>query len=47
MVLDCDIELGGYVGSCMGNYIKDIQKQVSEGNKFSEDGSFIKACKQK
>lgn len=45
MVLDCDIVLGGYVGSCMGAFIRDIQKKVAERNTFAQDGSFIKTCK--
>lgn len=47
MVLDCDIVLGGYVGSCMGEFIRDIQKKVSERNTFAEDGSFIRTCRHK
>lgn len=45
MVLDCDIVLGGYVGSCLDEYIGEIRKKVSERNTFSEDGSFVKPCK--
>ncbi len=47
MVLDCDIVLGGYVGSCLEEYIEEIRKKVSERNTFSEDGSFVKPCKYK
>ena len=44
MVLDCDIVLGGYVGSCMGEFIRDVQNKVSKRNTFAEDGSFVRAC---
>lgn len=47
MVLDCDIVLGGYVGSYLEPYIKEIQRMVSERNTFFEDGSFVRACKHK
>lgn len=47
MVLDCDVVLGGYVGSCMGGLIQDIQDKVSERNTFAEDGSFIRTCRHK
>lgn len=47
MVLDCDIVLGGYVGSCMGSFIQNIQDKVSERNTFAEDGSFIRICRHK
>ncbi len=47
MILDCDIVLGGYVGSCLEEHIEEIRKKVSERNTFSEDGSFVKTCKYK
>ena len=47
MVLDCDIVLGGYVGSCMGEFIQDVRNKTLERNTFEEDGSFIRACRHK
>ncbi len=47
MVLDCDIVLGGYVGSCMGEYIRDVQDKVSKRNTFAEGGSFVRSCSHK
>lgn len=44
MVLDCDIILGGYVGSCMGEHIRQIQDKVCERNTFAENGTFVKPC---
>lgn len=45
MVLDCDIILGGYVGSCLGEQIEDIRKKVSQRNTFSDDADFVKPCR--
>lgn len=47
MVLDCDIVLGGYVGSCLEAHMGQIRKKVAERNTFSEDGSFVRACNYK
>lgn len=47
MVLDCDIVLGGYAGSCMGEFVQDIRDKVIERNTFEEDGSFIRTCSHK
>lgn len=47
MVLDCDIILGGYVGSSMGEHIWDIQDKVSVRNTFGENGIFVRACSHK
>lgn len=48
MVLDCDIILGGYVGGCMKeHHLEKIRSKVSGRNTFSEDGSFVKACRHK
>lgn len=44
MVLDCDIILGGYVGSYAEAHIQDIWKKVSERNTFAEGSPFVKAC---
>ncbi len=47
MILDCDIVLGGYVGSYLADYIDEIRKEVKERNTFGEDGTFIKTCEYK
>lgn len=47
MVLDCDIILGGYVGSYAEPYIPDIWTKVSERNTFAEDQQFVKSCRYK
>ncbi len=47
MILDCDVVLGGYVGSCMGEFIRDIRDKVFQRNTFAEDSSFIRASRHK
>lgn len=47
MVLDCDVVLGGYVGSCLEAHIGQIREAVSARNTFSENGDFIKPCRYK
>lgn len=47
MVLDCDIVLGGYVGSYIEPYIQDVRRKVSGRNTFSENGGFVRACEHK
>lgn len=47
MILDCDIVLGGYVGSYLEEYIPMIRSKAAERNTFSETGAFIKACNYK
>lgn len=47
MVLDCDIILGGYVGSCIGEHIQDIRKKVLQRNTFAGDDAFIRTCNYK
>lgn len=44
MILDCDVVLGGYVGSYADAYMQDIWKKVSERNTFAEKEIYIKAC---
>lgn len=47
MVLDCDIVLGGYVGSCIGMHLQVVWDKVTERNTFGEKDSFVKACNYK
>ena len=47
MLLDCEVVLGGYVGSCMGESIRDIREKAAKRNTFAEDGSFIRSCSHK
>lgn len=47
MVLDCDIVLGGYVGSYVETYIQGIQAKTARRNTFAEGGGFVRACRYK
>lgn len=47
MLLDCDLILGGYVGSYVEPYLPDIWKKVSERNTFTEDRQFVISCRYK
>lgn len=47
MVLDCDIVLGGYVGSYLEDHLGEIRARVAQRNIFSENGDFVQCCKYK
>lgn len=47
MVLDCDIVLGGYVGSCMGTHLQELWDKVAGRNTFGEKEPYVKACNYK
>lgn len=44
MILDCDIILGGYVGGCINEHIRDVWEKVEVLNTFGKDSSFVKPC---
>lgn len=47
MVLDCDVVLGGYVGSYAEPYIPGIWEKTAARNTFGEKPCYVKACKYK
>lgn len=47
MVLDCDIILGGYVGSYTEAHVQDIWEKVSKRNTFEEEKRFVRSCRYK
>lgn len=47
MVLDCDILLGGYVGSFLEPHIQEIRRKVEQRATFTEDSSYIRTCNYK
>lgn len=47
MLLDCDIILGGYVGSYAEPYLQDIWNKVLERNTFTEERQFVNSCRYK
>lgn len=44
MILDCDIILGGYVGSCLEEHMREIRERVSRRNTFEEGAGFVRSC---
>lgn len=44
MSFDCNVIIGGYVGSYIEDYIDDLRARAAALNTFEEDGSYIKAC---
>lgn len=44
MIFDCDVVLGGYVGSFMEPYLEEFQKRVAANNIFDDEGSYVKVC---
>lgn len=47
MILDCDVVLGGYVGSLLGTHLQDVWKKVVKRNTFEEKDIFIRSCNYK
>ena len=47
MTLDCNIVLGGYVGSYMDQYIDRLRQMVAARNPFEPDGSYLDVCSYK
>lgn len=47
MVLDCDIVLGGYVGSYVEEHMQEIWEKVSARSIFTEGRTFVKSCNYK
>lgn len=44
MCYDCDVILGGTVGSHMGDYIKEFRRKAAVLNPFEKSGDYIKSC---
>ena len=44
MCYDCDIVLGGNVGSYMSDYIDLIRQKALDLNPFEQNGDFIRVC---
>lgn len=45
MLFDCDIMIGGYVGSFIGPYIDDLKKRINKQDVFSKSANYILPCK--
>lgn len=44
MAFDCDVILGGYVGSFMEPYIESFRKKIDANNIFEDGGDYVKVC---
>lgn len=44
MLFDCDIMIGGYVGSFIGPYINDLKKRINKQDIFSKSADYILTC---
>lgn len=47
MTFDCDVVLGGYVGSHMENHIEKLTEIVNKRNPFENNGRYVKVCNYK
>lgn len=45
MCFDCDVVLGGYVGSYMEPYLDRLQEKIAKKNIFGYTGDYLKVCK--
>lgn len=46
-VLDCDIIIGGFIGSYIDPYMEDLRHLVSSRSPFRENASFVHPCRHK
>lgn len=44
MIFDCNIIIGGYVGSFIEPYLERLQEKVSQLNTFSQEENYIQPC---
>ena len=44
MALDCDIIVGGYIGSFLDEHIQSLRKIVASINTFEKDAQYLKPC---
>lgn len=45
MAFDCDVILGGYVGSCLEDWIGTLREMAEERNPFDDGGNYLRACR--
>lgn len=45
MAFDCDVILGGYVGSYLEEWIGVLSEMAEERNPFDDGGTYLKACR--
>lgn len=44
MTFDCDVVLGGYVGSYMEEYVERLTELLNQRNPFEKNGNYVKVC---
>ncbi|MEM1483251.1 ROK family transcriptional regulator [Oscillospiraceae bacterium PP1C4] len=44
MIFDCNIILGGHVGSYLDDYIDQLREIAAKRNTFEQDGSYLQVC---
>ncbi|NBK21381.1 MAG: ROK family transcriptional regulator [Spirochaetia bacterium] len=47
VIFDCDIVLGGYVGSFLTPYLPEIMRGVEERDTFAEKATYLRTCRYK
>lgn len=47
MTFDCDVVLGGYVGSHMEKHVEKLTELVNNRNPFEKSGNYVKVCNYK
>ena len=47
MLFDCDVILGGYVGTYMDEYLDDLKKLTAKRNTFENNADYLRVCKYK
>ncbi|MDD3337791.1 MAG: ROK family transcriptional regulator [Lachnospiraceae bacterium] len=45
MLFDCDIVIGGYMGSCIVPYLDQLKMRIIAQDIFSPNADFVRACK--
>ena len=45
MLFDCDIIIGGYVGSYMDEYIEQLRELVAQRNPFDDTADYVRPCR--
>ena len=43
--LDCDIVIGGYVGSFIDRHMDELRREVLKRSSFQTDGAFVRPCR--
>lgn len=45
MLFDCDIIIGGYVGSCIGAHIQDLYARLDQRSPFELGAAYVRPCR--